>query len=318
MTLSRTLKRISILDSHTAGEPTRLVLSGGPNLGVGSMKERQERFEREHDSFRTAIVNEPRGSEVIVGGLLCQPVNPACAGGIIYFNNVGYLGMCGHGTIGLVTSLAYLGRIKPGVHRIETPVGEVSATLHPEGAVTVHNVPSYRYRADVLVDVPGYGRVHGDIAWSGNWFFLVADHGKTISIHNVRELSAYTMAIMAALRDQGITGENGGEIDHVELFAPPQSKEVDSTNFVMCPGGAYDRSPCGTGTSAKLACLYAAGKLKPGQVWRQGGILGSHFEGSFEVEGDTILPSITGEAFITAESTFILDPRDPLREGIRI
>lgn len=312
------IRKISILDSHTGGEPTRLVISGGPDLGRGSMRERQECFAREHDSFRTAVVNEPRGSDVIVGALLCDPVDPSCVAGVIYFNNVGYLGMCVHGTIGVVTSLAYLGRIGPGNHRIETPVGEVSAVLGEDGTVTVNNVPSYRYRADVPVEVPGYGRVFGDIAWAGNWFFLIADHGQKILLSNVRELSAYTMAVMAALREQEITGANGAEIDHIELFCAPLASGLDSSNFVMCPGGAYDRSPCGTGTSAKLACLYAAGKLQPGETWRQGGILGSCFEGTFRADGETILPSITGSAFMTAEATLLLDGRDPLREGIRI
>ncbi len=309
--------KVSIIDSHTAGEPTRLILSGGPDLGSASLADRQERFRQEHDTFRTSVLNEPRGSDVIVGALLCTPVDPACAAGVIYFNNVGYLGMCGHGTIGLIASLAYLGKIAPGIHRIETSVGTVSATLHPDGRVTVHNVPSFRFRTDVPLDVPGYGRVHGDVAWAGNWFFLVADHGRVLSLENVSELSAYTTAMMAALTDQGITGEDGGEIDHIELFTEPRAAGLDSSNFVMCPGGAYDRSPCGTGTSAKLACLYAAGKLQPGELWRQGGILGSVFEGSFQVEGKAILPSITGSAFITSEASLIFDPNDPFREGIR-
>ena len=311
------MQTISILDSHTGGEPTRLVLAGGPHLGDGSLEERRSCFEAKFDDFRAMVISEPRGSDVIVGALLCEPLDPACAAGVIFFNNVGTLGMCGHGTIGLVVSLAYLGRIAPGIHRIETPVGEVSATLHPDGRVTVHNVPSYRYRKAVAVRVAGRGEVHGDVAWAGNWFFLTADHGQEISAGRLGELSAYTMALMEALREQGITGEGGAEIDHIELFGPPRSAEVDSSNFVMCPGGAFDRSPCGTGTSAKLACLYADGLLQPGEVWRQGGILGTDFEGTFQVEGDRILPSITGSAYVTAESTFLLDPDDPFRMGIR-
>jgi len=310
------IRRIPIVDSHTGGEPTRLVLSGGPDLGSGPLFERLERFQRDHDSFRTAVVNEPRGSDVLVGAILCEPVDPTCAAGVIFFNNVGYLGMCGHGTIGLIVSLAHLGKIKPGTHRIETPVGTVTATLHPSGTVTVENVPSYRIASSVAVEVPGDGEVTGDIAWGGNWFFLVEHHGKILSLQNVEALTEYTWAIREALSAQGITGEDGQLIDHIELFTPSPDSNADSTNFVLCPGNAYDRSPCGTGTSAKLACLYADRKLAPGEVWRQRGILGSAFEGSFRVEGDRIIPSITGAAHIMAEGTLLLDPDDPFCMGI--
>jgi 4-hydroxyproline epimerase len=317
----RNLRRISILDSHTEGEPTRLVLTGGPDLGSGPLAERLERFQREHDDFRSAVVNEPRGSDVIVGALLCEPTDSGCAAGVIFFNNVGYLGMCGHGTIGLVTSLYHLGRISPGVHRIETTVGLVSATLSPSGKVTVENVPSYCSQRDVTVDVPGHGRVTGDIAWGGNWFFLVEDHGKVLSLPHAEDLTEFAWQIRTALVTAGITGDGGGEIDHIELFSHPDAHSLNgaspnSTNFVLCPGKTYDRSPCGTGTSAKLACLYAKGQLAPGEVWRQRGILGGSFEGSFRVEGDTIIPSITGSAYVMAEGDLLLDPDDPFRLGI--
>ncbi len=315
------LRRVSILDSHTAGEPTRLVISGGPDLGNGPLANRRNRFRHDHDDFRTAIVNEPRGSDVIVGAVLCEPVDQNCTAGVIFFNNVGYLGMCGHGTIGLIASLAHLGKIRPGVHRIETPVGIVTTTLHPSGEVTVENVPSFRSAASVAVTVPGHGTVHGDIAWGGNWFYLVESHGpgnqgRTLTLANVDQLTEFTWAIRQALTAQGITGVNGEEIDHIELFGPPGSSTADSTNFVLCPGKAYDRSPCGTGTSAKMACLYADGKLAPGNIWRQAGILGTIFEGSIRVENERIIPSITGSAYVTAESTFLLDPNDPFCMGI--
>lgn len=310
------IRRIPIIDSHTGGEPTRLVLSGGPDLGSGPLSERLERFQRDHDGFRTAVVNEPRGSDVLVGAILCEPVDPTCAAGVIFFNNVGYLGMCGHGTIGLIVSLAHLGKIKQGTHRIETPVGIVTATLHPLGKVTVENVPSRRTAASVAVEVPGQGKVTGDIAWGGNWFFLVEHYGKPLSLQNVDALTEYTWAIREALSAQGITGNDGELIDHIELFTSSPDSSADSTNFVLCPGKAYDRSPCGTGTSAKLACLYADRKLAPGKVWKQQGILGSTFEGSFRVEGDSIIPSITGAAHIMAEGTLLLDPDDPFCMGI--
>lgn len=284
------------------------------------MAERLERFKAQHDHFRSAIVNEPRGNDAIVGALLCEPVDPTCATGVIYFNNVGYLGMCGHGTIGLLVTLAYLGRITPGTHRIETPVGVVVATLDENNAVSVDNVPSYRLAANVAVDVPGYGSVTGDIAWGGNWFFLVHGNGHALTLDNLEALTTFTWQIRQALQQQGITGANGQEIDHIEVFAPSALPDVQSKNFVLCPGKAYDRSPCGTGTSAKLACLHADGKLQAGQIWRQESIVGSVFEGVIrpgaEAEGK-VLPTIKGTAFVNAEAELILDERDPFCYGIR-
>jgi 4-hydroxyproline epimerase len=311
-------QRVKVVDSHTGGEPTRLVVSGGPDLGIGALADRLNEFRQHHDSFRSAVVNEPRGSDVVVGALLCNPVDPACAAGVIFFNNVGYLGMCGHGTIGLVATLAYMNRITPGEHRIETPVGVVSAELHEYGKVTVNNVASYRSAADVAVTLPGYGEVRGDVAWGGNWFFLVRKHDMSLTLKNVDELTTFTWAIRTALREGGITGDQGKEIDHVELFAQSQIPGVDSKNFVLCPGKAYDRSPCGTGTSAKLACLYADGKIKEGQVWKQESIVGSIFEGTVRVKEGKVYPSITGSAFVNAEAELILNPEDPLCMGIRI
>lgn len=309
--------RVRVIDSHTGGEPTRLVVSGGPDLGSGSLADRLECFRARHDSFRSAVVNEPRGSDVMVGALLCDPLDSSCAAGIIFFNNVGYLGMCGHGTIGLVATLAYMKRIRPGEHKIETPVGTVSAVLHQGGQVTVNNVVSYRSRANVAVSVPGYGEVCGDVAWGGNWFFLVRKHTMDLTLGNVDHLTTFTWAIRRALRDHGVAGADGKEIDHVELFGPSQRPGVDSRNFVLCPGKAYDRSPCGTGTSAKLACLYADGKIREGQTWRQESIVGSLFEGSVKVHEGKVYPSIKGSAFVNAEAELVLDPRDPLCMGIR-
>jgi 4-hydroxyproline epimerase len=310
---------IRVIDSHTAGEPTRVVISGGPRLGRGSVAERLQRFAVKHDGFRSAVVNEPRGSDVMVGALLVKPSNASCAAGVIFFNNVGYLGMCGHGTIGVVATLAHLKRIHPGEHHIETPVGVVRATLHADGRVTVENVVSYRHRKGVVVEVPGYGPVTGEIAWGGNWFFLVERAPLDLSLANRDALTEYTWAIRCALRDQNITGSAGEEIDHVELFAAGSLPELHSRNFVLCPGKAYDRSPCGTGTSAKLACLAADGKLAPGQTWRQEGILGTTFEGSYRLRNGSaaeVIPSITGSAFITSESKLILQPGDPFPAGI--
>ncbi|HEX3822084.1 MAG TPA: 4-hydroxyproline epimerase [Candidatus Sulfotelmatobacter sp.] len=310
-------QRVRVVDSHTGGEPTRVVISGAPDLGKGPLEERLQRFRLEHDRFRSAVVNEPRGSDVMVGALLCEPTDGTCAAGVIFFNNVGYLGMCGHGTIGLVATLAYLNRIEPGQHRIETPVGTVTTVLHPDGKVTVHNIASYRLAANVAVNIPNYGKVYGDVAWGGNWFFLVRDHKMELSLNQLEQLTGFTWAIRQALARQGITGADGHEIDHVELFGPADDPLADSKNFVLCPGKAYDRSPCGTGTSAKLACLYADGKLGEGQVWRQQSIVGSIFEGSVSVRDGKIYPSIKGSAFVNAQAELVLNPRDPFCTGIR-
>jgi 4-hydroxyproline epimerase len=311
------IHRVRVIDSHTGGEPTRLVISGGPDLGSGSLAERLGRFRGHHDNFRSAVVNEPRGSDVMVGALLCEPVDTSCAAGVIFFNNVGYLGMCGHGTIGLVATLSYMKRIQPGEHRIETPVGTVTAVLHSSGEVMVNNVASYRLAANVEVEVPRYGKIHGDVAWGGNWFFLVGDHGLELSLQNIEQLTNFTWAIRQALRSQGITGAVNQEIDHIELFGPSHLPSVDSKNFVLCPGKAYDRSPCGTGTSAKLSCLYADGRIREGQVWKQESIVGTVFEGSVTEREGKVYPSIKGSAFVNAEAELVLDPQDPFCMGIR-
>jgi 4-hydroxyproline epimerase len=310
------LQRIEVIDSHTGGEPTRVVIAGGPDLGAGSLAGRRDRFHRHFDAYRSAIVNEPRGSDVMVGALLGPPTDPSCAAGVIFFNNVGYLGMCGHGLIGLMATLAHIGKIQPGDHRIETPVGIVQARLHDENKVTVTNVPSFRHAHYVRADVPNFGPVIGDVAWGGNWFFLVHDHRQRLELDNIETLMDYTWRIRQALAGQGIAGRDGQEIDHIELFGPSSRPGVHSKNFVLCPGKAYDRSPCGTGTSAKLACLYADGKMKPGEIWRQESIIGSVFEGSIQVIDGQVIPSITGSAFVTAEATLILNPDDSFCWGI--
>jgi 4-hydroxyproline epimerase len=309
-------RQIQVVDSHTGGEPTRLVISGGPDLGTGTVADRLQRLRTECDDFRSAVVREPRGSDIIVGGMICEPADASCVAGVIFFNNVGYLGMCGHGTIGLMATLAHLGEIEPGEHRIETCVGVVTARLHDNGDIGVRNVPSYRLARDVEVQVPGHGKITGDIAWGGNWFFLVGNHGQELELSNVEKLTDFTWRIRQALEREGITGKDQQEIDHIELFGPSPRPGLNSRNFVLCPGKAYDRSPCGTGTSAKLACLYADGALKPGQVWRQESIVGSVFEGSVEIVDGVLYPTIKGQAYVTAEATLILDPRDPFAKGI--
>jgi 4-hydroxyproline epimerase len=308
--------RVEVIDSHTAGEPTRCVLSGAPDLGSGPLAARLETLRRNHDPWRRAILCEPRGSEVLVGALLQTPVDPAAAAGVIFFNNTGYLGMCGHGMIGVAATLKYLGRIGAGEHRMETPVGNVSIALRENGEVTISNVPAYRHRKDVVVEVSGYGAVCGDVAWGGNWFFLVERHPFRLSLEHEAELTKFTWQVRQALAKNGITGKDGAEIDHIELYTRAHHPGNHSRNFVLCPGKAYDRSPCGTGTSAKLACLVADGKLKPGETWRQEGILDTVFLGHVQIDGDRILPFITGSACVTAESSLIFERNDPFRDGI--
>jgi 4-hydroxyproline epimerase len=306
------MNRIHVIDSHTAGEPTRIIVSGGPRLQGGSAAEKLEFLRQRHDLFRSAVVNEPRGSDVLVGGMLVEPANKSCVTGVIFFNNVGYLGMCGHGTIGVIATLAHLDRIKPGEHKIETPVGIVTATLHKDGTVSVANVPSYRKAKGVTVEGADIGVITGDIAWGGNWFYLVENHGKTIQLSDVEMLTDFSWRVRKAINAQGFP-----EVDHVELFGPPSGLGAHSRNFVLCPGKAYDRSPCGTGTSAKLACLAADGKLAEGEEWIQESVVGSRFTGSYRREGDQIIPIITGAAFVNAETTLLLNETDPFCWGLR-
>jgi proline racemase len=308
------MKQVRVIDSHTGGEPTRVVIEGGPDLGGGSIAARLAVLREHHDTFRSALVNEPRGSDVLVGALVEPAADPSCLAGVIFFNNVGYLGMCGHGVIGVVKTLVHLGRMGVGECRLETPVGKVTASVHEDGLISVTNVPSWRKAQTATVHLPGHGPFSGDVAWGGNWFFLVEHSPLELTLANLGELSGIAWKIRQALNAEGFP-----EVDHVELFGPAQ-QGGDSRNFVLCPGKAYDRSPCGTGTSAKLACLAADGKLREGYPWVQEGILGTTFTGRYRwidrARGE-ILPTITGCAYITGEATLLLDERDPFCWGIR-
>ena len=312
---ARATQTIRIIDSHTAGEPTRLVLEGGPDLGDGPLDERARLFRERFDRFRSAIVNEPRGSDAIVGALLCKPHRPDCALGVIFFNNVGSIGMCGHGTIGLIASLAHLGRCAPGAVRIDTPVGAVSARLNDDGTVDVENVASFRKARTASVEVTGIGTLRGDVAWGGNWFFLTSEHGLALDLANLEALTAYTRGVRQAVNSQGFP-----QVDHVELTGPAHAADADGRNFVLCPGGAYDRSPCGTGTSAKLACLAADGELDEGEPWIAESVIGSRFTARYrwkDRERGEVIPTITGRAHVTSEALLQLDPEDPFCWGIR-
>jgi 4-hydroxyproline epimerase len=321
---------MQVIDSHTEGEPTRMVIEGGPPLGHGPLAERVQRFAADFDRYRSFAVNEPRGNDAVVGALLCEPVNPACAAGLIFFNNVGYLGMCGHGTIGAAVTLAHMGRIGVGRHLFETPVGEVAVELLSANEVEIENVASYRYRPAVSVHVPGLGLVVGDIAWGGNWFFLVQQApqalgstpalgtGLPLNMASIPALSQAAIAVQQALERAGITGEGGAKVDHIEFFGPPVDPAAHSRNFVMCPGGAYDRSPCGTGTSAKLACLAADGKLAPETAWVQESVVGSRFVARYRLGPQgRVIPRIRGRAYVVAQATLLRDANDPFADGLR-
>ncbi|NVK22460.1 MAG: proline racemase family protein [Kangiellaceae bacterium] len=306
-----------VIDSHTEGEPTRVIIEGGPDLGNGSLKERRALMAKDYDHVRRSLILEPRGSDVLVGALLCPPTDPSCDTGVIFFNNTGYLNMCGHGAIGVAVTLAHLGLVNDGIVKLETPVGIVSITMDGPNKASVKNVASYLYQADVTIDVDGIGSVTGDIAWGGNWFFLVQDWPFDLRLENQEQLTHYSRCIKNTLQKNQITGKDGEEIDHVELFGNPEREGANSKNFVLCPGDAYDRSPCGTGTSAKLACLAAKGQLQPKEVWVQDSIINSRFEAFYDLnDKQEIIPTITGRAYVYAEATILQHDDDPFKNGI--
>jgi 4-hydroxyproline epimerase len=280
---------IKIIDSHTGGEPTRMVYAGFPELTGQTVADKMQDFRSNYDHLRRGIILEPRGNDVMVGALLCLPSNDKAVTGV-----------------------------QVGEHWIETPVGMVKAVLDEDHKVSVINVPSYRYQTNIPLTVPDLGLIHGDIAWGGNWFFLVEDHNQKIEHTNVKHLTNVCTNIKKSLQVNGITGKDGQEIDHIELFAPSLSG-ANSKSFVLCPGEAYDRSPCGTGTSAKIASLAADNKLAPGDTWQQESVIGSVFEASYSVDdnGD-IIPTIRGTAAVCSESTLIFNENDPFCYGIAV
>lgn len=309
--------KIEVVDSHTEGEPTRVVVSGWPEPRGLTMQEFRDDLAENFDHLRRAIIDEPRGHDAIVGALLTRPVTEGADVGVIFFNNVGYLGMCGHGTIGVVETLAWLGRVEPGAIRLDTPAGLVDVFLDPNGAITIRNVPATCYLLDQRIDVPGLGEINGDIAYGGNWFFITSIPAPALELKNVDELLEVTRKIRATLIERDVTGAGGAEIDHIELMGPsPELGEAGARNFVLCPGGAYDRSPCGTGTSAKLAALYKRGEIELEERWIQESIVGGRFIGWLTKEGADLIPWIRGRAFITGETTLYFSVDDPFRGGL--
>lgn len=308
--------KIQVIDSHTGGEPTR-VITGGWDFPTHEVVELRRWIQNSQMEICHGILAEPRGSSAWVGAALVPAQNPKNLCGVVYFNTRATLGMCGHGTIGLVETLRHLGRYQSGSATIETPAGEVQIEGHEDGSVELRNVAAYVYRENVSVNVPTIGVVTGDIAWGGNWFFLVTSETPDVKYENREVLLDFTRKTMQALFDQGIRGKDSGEIDHVEVFGPSTLVNGDSKNFVLCPSGDYDRSPCGTGTSAKLAWLYSKGKLREGELWVQESITGSAFVGSVEIFDGQIRPRIRGAASIMGEGTLYFKEDDLFRWGIR-
>lgn len=306
-----------VIDSHTGGEPTRVILEGGPDLGTGPLAERARRLAEDHRDFICATMAEPRGQPAMVGAFLVEPTRTDCVTGVIYFDADAVLGMCGHGTIGLAVTLAHLGFITPGTHKIETPVGVVEVLLTDANTVTVTNVESRRVRKAETVEVPGHGAVTGDLAYGGNWFFIIDPSPLPVEPGNIRALSDLCIAIRDAANAAGIHGEQGEPVDHVILQDRSPDPDVHSRTFVLCPDDTYDRSPCGTGSSARLACLAADGQLAAGAEILQHSVIGSPYRLSWQ-PGPTggVIPSITGQAFVMAEGQLVFDPADPFRHGI--
>ncbi|WP_282169559.1 proline racemase family protein [Ruegeria atlantica] len=307
-----------VIDSHTGGEPTRVILDGAPDLGSGPLSERAQRLAIEHEAFYRSVMLEPRGQPAMVAALLVEPVDLTCATGVIYFDVDAVLGMCGHGTIGLAVTLAHLGRIDVGQHRIETPAGVVTVKLHDANTVTVTNIESRRVHQDITLDVAGYGHVTGDVAYGGNWFFIVDPSPIPVEPANIRQLTDMTIAIREASITRGVGGEKGEPIDHVIFQDDSPNPSVHSRNFVLCPDDNYDRSPCGTGSSARLACLAADGRLAPSQEIIQQSVIGSSYRLSYQPgPNGGVIPSITGQAFVMAEATLLFNENDPFRAGIK-
>ncbi|MGI9177053.1 MAG: proline racemase family protein, partial [Pirellulales bacterium] len=307
-------------DSHTIGEPTRVVVdetfAAALALGDGSVRRRRDLFRERYDHVRRALVGDPRGAVAMVGVVLVPPHDPACRLGAFYFNRVGYLDMCGHATIGLAVTLGSLGRIEPGSFRLETPAGSVGVTWHGGIDASFECVPPRRIHRGLAVDCGSGQTVTGDVATSGLWFYLCRDHGIAVTPAEIPRLTDLAWTIRRGLEARGITGDGGEIIDHIVLLGPPSTSGNDGKAFVLCPDGAFDRSPCGTGTSALVGCLHEDGLLAEGRTWRQESVLGGIYEARVRREGEILVPTVRGQAWITAESELRFAIDDPYRTGL--
>jgi len=308
-----------VIDSHTGGEPTRVILSGGPDLGGGSIEQQAQVLARDHQDFLNAVLAEPRGQPAMVAALLVPPTSPDSVTGVIYFDIAAVIGMCGHGTIGLGVTLAHMGKIQPGQHLIDTRAGQVGVELHDPHTVTVRNVESRLVTEQLTIDVPGFGAVTGDVAYGGNWFYIIDPSPMAVETHNIRALTDLAVAIREAANAQRVPGPGEELIDHVILHGHSPDPAIHSRSFVLCPDDTYDRSPCGTGCSARLATLAAKGLLLPGKVITQQSIIGSCFDISYQPgPNGGVLPTLRGQAHVMAEAHLVFDPADPFRHGVRL
>ena len=312
--------QLRVIDSHTIGEPTRVVIdesfSDGLDLGAGTVRERRDRFRERYDHVRRALVGDPRGAVAMVGVILVPPADPTCRFGAFYVNRVGYLDMCGHATIGLAVTLGSLGRIEPGSFRLKTPAGMVGVTWHGGGEASFAGVPPRRIHKGLRISCDDGSDGSGDVATSGLWFSICRDHGLPVEPAAIPALTARAWSIRRALEARGITGDGGETIDHVMLLGPPAEAGHDGRAFVLCPDGAFDRSPCGTGTSALVGCLFEDGMLEEGRTWRQESVLGGVYEASVRREGSMLIPTVRGRAWIAAETTLYFAADDPYRTGL--
>ena len=313
-------ERLRVIDSHTIGEPTRVVLDeslvAGLDLGGGSVRDRRDRFRDRCDHVRSALVGDPRGTTAMVGVILVPPADPTCRFGAFYVNRVGYLDMCGHATIGLAVTLGARGIIEPGDFRLESPAGVVGVTWHGGGEASFECVPPRRIAQNLALACDDGSRVTGDVATSGLWCYLCRDHGLPVEPTAIPALTARAWSIRRALEARGLSGDGGEVIDHVVLLGPPRDPGNDGRAFVLCPDGAFDRSPCGTGTSALVGCLFEDGILTAGRTWRQESVLGGVYEASIRRERDILVPTVRGRAWLTAETTLHFAGDDPYRTGL--
>ncbi|MCX7884843.1 MAG: proline racemase [Caloramator sp.] len=333
----KAIRTINAVDSHTMGEPTRIVIGGVPVIPGKTMPEKKAYLEKNLDHIRTAIMHEPRGHKDMFGSIITQPTKEEADLGIIFMDGGGYLNMCGHGSIGALTVAVELGMVpvkEPYTDVVlEAPAGLVKGKVKVEDGkakeVSIVNVPSFLYKQDVEVDVPEVGKLTIDISFGGSFFALVKSSDIAIDIctSNAQKLCDVGMKILKAVNEQVKVQhpvlEHIKSVDLVEIYGPAKNPKATLQNVVVFGQGQVDRSPCGTGTSAKLATLYAKGQLKINEEFIYESITGTMFKGRVLEEtkvGDykAIIPEITGSAYITGFNQFIIDPEDPLKYGFTL
>lgn len=326
---------LTTVDTHTAGEPTRVLVAGLPFLR-GSMAERRRQLQEEYDSIRTVLMHEPRGHAGMFGAMLMAPANPEADLGVVFMDTGGYLAMCGHGSIGAIAAALATGALErrepETIVVLDTPAGLVRARVETEGGgvgrIAVENVPAFLWRSDAEITL-GSRRLHVDIAFGGNFFALVPAHrlGLTVEPCCLRDLVQQGMEIRAAIEEQlevvHPLEPDIDSVDLVEIYDEEPEEGIDCRNVVVFGDGQVDRSPCGTGTSAKMAALYAAGRLALGEPFVNQSIIGTCFTGRLLREESVggfsaVVPEIAGHAYVTGLQQFVIDPDDPLKAGFQL